>query len=574
MIPDQCNVYVLKAGKSGLAIDFGSGAWMQRLPALGIERIEQVLLTHHHADQCAGLAGTTEREFIVRAPAGEKPNIDPADLARRVQEWKKLTYSPYFHNAALWQGVPGIICDLHPDSELWFGPFCLRIVHTPGHGMHACSYVVEAGDLQLCFCGDAAHAGATIWEPYHLEWDHWTGEGALAAWQGIKRLLGIGIDRLLPSHGPLIESAPNKTLWALADKLLNFYTAKGCIAPGEKDHFVAPAQTFGGTRRYLDSLYQFGTNGYLLVSKTNEGLVVDPALADLPFLDSLLKRLGNVRPTAILITHCHADHCSGVANLQATYQARAYLHPKVAEKIGQPPSGPTPYLPAKPVQADVLLPENGTWTWNEYAFRVAHWPGQTWWHAAYLTTVDRQKVLFGGDSFQPVSRWNGTGGFCANNNSRFREGFIPSARLMLTWQPDILANGHRCVFRFTESRFRQIIDWAYFAERAVLALCPSGDLETDYYKPYHPYERKRTAPKPEKAKLPERQAESTIRKVPAPANKAASVPAPKAKDKHRPKKIIKATKAVGRVKPKAKPVVRHTPAVRSKASHKKLKKKV
>jgi len=214
----------------------------------------------------------------------------------------------------------------------------------------------------------------------------------------------------------------------------------------------------------------------------------------------------------------------------------------------------------------VLLPENGTWTWNEYVFRVAHWPGQTWWQAAYLTTVDRQKVLFGGDSFQPVSRWNGTGGFCANNNSRFREGFIPSARLMLAWQPDILANGHRSVFRFTESRFRQIIDWAYFAERAVLALCPNGDLETDYYKPYHPHERKGQALKPETAKRPERQA--AVRQAPAPANKAAPVSAPKAKEKTRPKKIVKATKAAGRVRSKAKPVVQ------SKASHKKLKNKV
>jgi len=82
-------------------------------------------------------------------------------------------------------------------------------------------------------------------------------------------------------------------------------------------------------------------------------------------------------------------------------------------------------------------------------------------------------------------------------------------------------------------------------------------LETDYYKPYHPYERKVMAPKPETAKLPERPAESTIRPAP--------VSAPKGKGKPRPAKIVKATKIVVRIKPKAKP------AIQSKGSHKKLR---
>ena len=33
----------------------------------------------------------------------------------------------------------------------------------------------------LAFCGDAVHAGGTIYQPYHLEWAHWTAEGSLEA---------------------------------------------------------------------------------------------------------------------------------------------------------------------------------------------------------------------------------------------------------------------------------------------------------------------------------------------------------------------------------------------------------
>ena len=97
-------------------------------------------------------------------------------------------------------------------------------------------------------------------------------------------------------------------------------------------------------------------------------------------------------------------------------------------------------------------------------------------------TIDGRKVLFGGDSFQPASRWNGTGGFCAYNDSRF-DGFARSARLAMQWAPDILACGHDTAYRFRASKFRKIIRWAQQAQRTVCDLCPSGSLKRDYYLP-------------------------------------------------------------------------------------------
>ena len=54
-IPDTCNVYVLRSGREGIAIDFGSGAVLGHLEALGIDRLTDVLVTHHHRDQVQGL---------------------------------------------------------------------------------------------------------------------------------------------------------------------------------------------------------------------------------------------------------------------------------------------------------------------------------------------------------------------------------------------------------------------------------------------------------------------------------------------------------------------------------------
>ncbi|MDE2757505.1 MAG: MBL fold metallo-hydrolase, partial [Acidobacteriota bacterium] len=51
---DTCNVYVVKDGASALLIDAGSGAVLDSLAETGCTRVEWVLHTHHHRDQCWG----------------------------------------------------------------------------------------------------------------------------------------------------------------------------------------------------------------------------------------------------------------------------------------------------------------------------------------------------------------------------------------------------------------------------------------------------------------------------------------------------------------------------------------
>ena len=474
-----CNVYVVKRGDHAIAIDFGDGEWLAALPALGIAQLDHVFLTHHHADQCAGLQAQTVWPFTLHAPAGEEKFLDPLMLARgSVQIQGRGCPNSY---AILPGGVPGVHYDMAGFTDLFWGDQRIRFVHTPGHGPNACSVVLDHAGKQVVFCGDAAHAGATLWEPFQLEWDHWTGAGTLAAWEGVVRLHGIGVDLLCPSHGPVIDKAPRASLKKLADRLLDLYLVKGQISPGENDHYVAPEIMDCGARRVLPSLYQYGANGYLLRSKTGEALIIDPFSEDMQALDALLAELGDVRPAATTATHYHFDHCDAIPDLQKRYRARAYLHPWLAEPLRNVHRVTVPWLPAQPIQADELWPEQGAWRWNEYEFQVAPWPGQTRWHCVFMAEIDGQRVAIGGDTYQPSSRWNGTGGFCAYNGSRFGAGFVESAKLILQWKPAIIATGHGTYYRFHASKFRKVMRWAKAAEKAVTALCPSGDLERDYY---------------------------------------------------------------------------------------------
>ncbi|MEN6302401.1 MAG: MBL fold metallo-hydrolase [Armatimonadia bacterium] len=470
-----CNVYLVCDGDHAIAIDFGGGEWLSALPELSLRHVDHVFITHAHREQCEGLAEWDRGDCLIHAPAGEERFLAPERAAEfGPPPWYGMGCPPNYEPP---KRVPGVRYDMAGNGHLFWRGRRIRFMHTPGHGANACTVIVDHKGKQVVFCGDAAHEGATLWQPFHLETDHWTGTGALAAWEGVERLRNISIGLLCPSHGPVIEKGACAMLGRLSRKLMSFYHAKGQISPGEKDRYLPVEATDSGARRLSPHLYQFGGNGYLLLSDTGEGLVVDPTRGDLPALERLLAEV-KVRPTAMTVSHYHYDHCDGIPELREKYGAKAYLHPLIAEALE--PGRCLPWRLEMPIEGDELWPERGDWQWNEYAIKIAPWPGQTWWHCVWMTVVDGRKVLFAGDSFTPTSKWNGTGGFCAYNGSRF-EGFVESAKLAIEWNPHVIAAGHVNQYHHFAPKFGKIIRWAKRAEDAVRALCPSGDLEQDYY---------------------------------------------------------------------------------------------
>jgi len=428
----------------------------------------------------------------VHAPAGEESFLSPGGVRAFWRSRREMGCPASY--SVLGRGLRNVRYDMGEAADLFWDDLRIRFLATPGHGPNAHSVILNWDGKQIVFCGDAAHAGATVWQPYHLEWDHWTGLGPLTAWRGLRQVSEIGIDLLCPSHGPVIRERPAAVLRQLLKKLMAFYEAKGAVASGERDEFW-PASSFGaGAKRVLPHLYHFGCNGFMLLSEKGEALIVDPTVNDMEAMNRLHARLGKPKITAAIASHFHLDHTDAIPMLQKRHGTRAYLHPSVAKPIEDRKKFDVPWLTPFDVRADELLPERGHWLWNEYRFRVAPFPGQTWWHGAYQTEIDGTKVFFGGDNFQPASRWNGTGGFCSYNGSRFREGFVRSAQLVLDWSPDLLCNGHGTFFKFRPSRFRKIKNWALKTERATKALCPSGRLEKDYY--MHRFGSPKAYPKP------------------------------------------------------------------------------
>ena len=83
---DTCNVYVLRSGSEAIAIDWGSGAVLDRLEELGVERITDILVTHHHRDQVQGLARAAAAGVRIWVPPVERALIEHADRYWRTRK--------------------------------------------------------------------------------------------------------------------------------------------------------------------------------------------------------------------------------------------------------------------------------------------------------------------------------------------------------------------------------------------------------------------------------------------------------------------------------------------------------
>ncbi|MBL4700524.1 MAG: MBL fold metallo-hydrolase [Phycisphaeraceae bacterium] len=476
---DTCHVYVICEQDSAIAIDFGSGQWMDQARGLGLPPITDVYLTHHHADQCSGLVSHGKRRFKVHAPKGTEAFLKPHHVATFWKSRNSAGIPASYH--VLPNGVTGITFDMFAGSDQFWGTRRIRFMPAPGHGgVHSLNILMDHQGKQVIFCGDSAHAGATLYQPYCLEWDHWTDSGAQGALEAVTRLLDVKIDLLCPSHGPVIDQKQRPLLRQLQSKLHKFIRSKGSICAGEPDRYLEPSLMPCGARQLSEHLYQFGDNGYLLVGENNEALLIDPFSRDMPALEKLLDNLGDLRITAATATHCHADHIDAMPAVKKKHQLTMWLHPLVAHAVANMHELDIPWKVTKPIYPDQMQPNKGYWKWNRYRFKVAHFPGQTWWHCGLMTEIDGQKILFAGDSFQPASRWKGTGGYCSMNGARFKQGFEKSAQLVLDWKPNILACGHGTYYRFAPSQFKKIIQWSRQTDKAIKALCPTKILKRDY----------------------------------------------------------------------------------------------
>ena len=434
-IEDTCNVYVLRAGSEAVLIDFGSGAVLDGLGELGVERVTDVLLTHHHRDQTQGLARAVEAGARIWAPPFDAPLIAEADVhwQTRVLDIDYELAQDRFTSLA---SVP-----IHGTVEEYrrarFGAFDVTTLPTPGHTVGSVTYLVDVAGRCLAFVGDLLYGDGQLWSLAATQWSYSGVEGQEATIVSAVELAKRRPDVLLPSHGGAIDD-PGTALERLRARLGELVQLRLIgESSGLEDRLREP---FDRLTQHLWRNRTTFANSYVLVSETGAALGIDFGYDMATWRRPLLWSLADLDVEAVLVTHYHDDHVAGLELLRDVTGAQVWMPENVAPVLREPHRFDLPCLWPDPIEPDRVLALGETVQWNEYALKVHAFPGHTLYAAAFEFEVDGRRVVATGDQY-------GLEGESAILNYQYRNrfrrrDFVASAALLRDVQPDLLLSGH------------------------------------------------------------------------------------------------------------------------------------
>ena len=205
---DTCNVYVLRDGDAALLIDLGDGGVLEHLGEIGVRRVEWVLFTHHHREQCQGYPRLTNWNAKIAGPEAERALFERPASFRKIKP--SLTDQYTVHSASY---VRPPIQPIHldrgfgrMDTFAWHSNE-FRCQETKGNSPGGMTYLLQSRDRWLAFSGDVMCDGARMHNYFDTEWDYSFGAGIYALHDAAAWVAGYDPFLLLPSHGPVIRDA-------------------------------------------------------------------------------------------------------------------------------------------------------------------------------------------------------------------------------------------------------------------------------------------------------------------------------------------------------------------------------
>lgn len=447
---DTCNVYVLTSGREAVLVDFGSGAVLDHLGELGVERVTDVLVTHHHRDQVQGLARAAAAGIRIWVPPVE------VDLIARVDEhWQARQldndYDLRQDRFSLLEQVPvaGTVAEYRTRR---YGALDVHAVPTPGHTIGSVTYLVDVDGRRVALSGDLVYGDGEVWSLAATQWSYGGMEGAAATHVSCGVLASLEPDLLLPSHGDPIDD-PARALALVRARLQDLVDLRRETPWDLGDWLHRP---FAPVTPHLLRNRTALAHSYALLSESGAALLIDfgydlttgtppvseraarrPLLASLP---ALRRDYGIDRIEVVVPTHYHDDHVAGINLLRDVEGTEVWAPANVAPVLEQPTRYDLPCLWFEPVRVDRTLPLGETVRWREYELTVHPLPGHTLFAAALSFEVDGRRVLARGDQDATEGSRDVANYYYRN---RFRiDDYVASAELYQRLRPDVIVSGH------------------------------------------------------------------------------------------------------------------------------------
>lgn len=506
LFTDTCNVFVLKQGDAALLIDLGDGGVLEHLAEIGVSKVEWVLFTHHHREQCQGAAQLARWQAKVAVPDAEKALFETPLEFRKAASTLGDAHSVYGASYVRPPAVPLKVDETFQkmDDFTWRG-LEFVCVDTRGNGPGAMSYLLKRREGWVAFTGDVMLDGAKLHTWYDVEWDYGFAKGLYALYSSAALLEGYNPALMCPSHGSVIKDArPQLAEFRKKLKNLSKHYVRGydlfTFAGADQDSVSRPTAV-PHIWQVTPHIYKFRgpdfwPNFTLILSDDGHALVVDCGLFQKPFLDKTLglmkERLGLKEIDAVIVTHMHGDHCQEAPHLRETWGAKLWTMDRVVELCRHPErydySAPiNTYLKGfDSIAFDRVLREGETFQWQGLALTVDWMPGQTEFALCLHGEIDGRRVAFTGDNiFASTTDPAQTGheAVVARNSCMVEEGYLYAANYLHALQPDLILGGHSWVMDKPKDLIERYRQGALDLRAAFQAL----STDADYRYIFDPY---------------------------------------------------------------------------------------
>ncbi len=455
LFKDTCNVYVLRSGRAAVLIDFGNGDVLAHLAEWGIDRVTDVLITHHHRDQVQGLWRAAAEGIRVWVPPVERDLFDRVD-----EHWASR---PLDNDYDLRQDkfslmdpvqISGCVAEYRTRR---YGDFDIYTLPTPGHTVGSVSYVLQTGDQRVVFGGDLAYAPGKTWSLAASQWTYVGADGLAATWLSCLEVEELDPDLLLPAHGEPMRD-PRSGLSLLRDRLGELIRLRRVGLPWALDRWlhrpweeISPHLLRNVTSLATTYALLSDTGGALLLDfgyDRNTGLALSTERAArrplLSSINSLKRDYGVDRVEVVVPTHYHDDHVAGFNLLRDVEGTAVWSLDDITPVLEEPRRFDLPCLWFDPIPVDRSISAGRPVNWHEYELTMWPLPGHTLYAAAIEFEVDGQRVLSTGDQ-QDGHGVEGERPEFLNYQYRNRFGiddFVRSAELYRSLRPDLLISGH------------------------------------------------------------------------------------------------------------------------------------
>jgi glyoxylase-like metal-dependent hydrolase (beta-lactamase superfamily II) len=443
---DTCNVYVVRSGSQAVLVDIGSGDVLDTLSDVGVERVTDVLVTHHHRDQVQGLPRAASAGVRIWVPGPEQELFTRAEQ-RRQSRVVLNNYNTRDDRFSITASVPiaGSIPEYVPTR---FGAITVTAIPLPGHTVGSLGFLVDVDGKRAAFTGDLIAGPGKVWSLAATQWTYAGPEGLAASVLSLLDLRDRAADLLLPSHGSVMDDPPAAIDLTVA-RLRQLLDLRG----EHRDLVHRRAHPFEQVTPHLLYNRVSYANSYVLLSDSAKALVVDygydldyglPAGTDraarrpwLYTLPTLKEQFGVERIDVAIATHHHDDHVAGFNLLRDVEGTEIWAPVNFADVLARPSWYNLPCLWYDPIVADRVLPLGEPIAWEEHELVVHPLPGHTLYAVAIELIVDGTKVLFTGDQHDGDMSVN----YVYQNRFRLSD-YRTSAELYLRLAPDLLLTGH------------------------------------------------------------------------------------------------------------------------------------